>query len=99
MTQHYTPHGLPSRATPRPPRAVCERIGKEVATSKDITFDNLLNSCTAKAKDARALAWARIVEEVGCSAEALALAWGVDKTTIVDGLARARRQGQWGRAA
>jgi len=91
MTQHYTPHGLPSRATPKPPRAVCERIGREVAVSKALTFDALLNSCTTKAKDARSIAWARIVEEVGCSADALAKAWGVERTTIANGLSRAKR--------
>jgi len=99
MIKQLSAHGVIIHVKPKPSRAICERIGKEVAVARGITFNNLLNSCTAEAKDARALAWARIVEEVGCSAEALALAWGVDRTTIVDGLARARRQGQWGRAA
>jgi hypothetical protein len=64
-----------------------------------MTFDTFLNACTTKAKDARATAWARIVEETGCSTEGLANAWGVGRKTIVDGLTRARRLGQWKVAA
>lgn len=99
MIKQLSAHGVIIHVKPKPSRAVCERIAREVAEANAMTFDAIVNSYTTKAKDARSLAWARITEEVGCSAEGLALAWGCDRKTIVDGLSRARRQDRLGRVA
>lgn len=99
MIKQLSAHGVLTQVKPRPSRAVCERVAREVAETNAMTFDAIVNSFTVKAKDARALAWARITEEVGCSTEGLADAWGCDRKTIVDGLARARRLDTRGIAA
>jgi len=99
MTQHFTPHGLSSRATPRPPRAVCEQIGQDVADQYGIAFEEVLYRSTVKAKLARTEAWVRIAEATGCSGAGLADAWGVDRTTVVGVLTKARRTGRLAVAA
>ena len=99
MTIKLTSSGQVSRACAKPPRKLCERIAGEVATSFGLTFDNLINSRSMTAIEARTLAWARIIEETRCSRAALADAWGVNRKAVVEAMAAYDRDRVRGMAA
>lgn len=99
MTIKLTPSGQVSRACAKPPRKLCERIAGEVATSFGLTFDNLINSRSLIAGEARTVAWARIIEETQCSRAALADAWGVNRKAVVEAMAAHDRDQAKGMAA
>lgn len=76
--------GRPQLAKPKPTRAVCEHIAKQVATKHNISLEDLIYSSKAYCRVARAETWANILDEVGCATEVLADVWGVSKGHLMD---------------
>lgn len=87
--------GRPHTAKPVPTRADCERIAKRVAEDFGITFDAILFGRKDRDGAARRHAWRQIVSEIGCSAEALAGVWGVERRVVLSAMANPR----WRQAA
>lgn len=84
--------GRPQCAKPRPTRADCERIAKQVAEQRGITFDDLIYSSRPDCRTARAETWAKVIAEIGCSAEALGEVWGVSKWHVLEMTADYRQE-------
>lgn len=84
--------GRPQTAKPRPTRSDCERIAQRVATARDMRLEDLIYGSKGYHRAARAETWARIIAEVGCSAEGLASAWGVSKKHVLESVADYRQE-------